>query len=205
MCAEYAEGNQPPGSRPYPYCLPGPAGGGTVAVQARVSGHGDGHRPGPGAVHEHDQCPPGKPGGAGEVDGQAGKVNGGVGGASIPVCASNIGQLGVCASSKRYKSDIATYRGGLNVINQLRPVSFTWTEDKIKDVGFVAEELNAVEPRLSIRNKEGVVEGIKYGQITAVIVNAMKEQQAQITKLQAELDALKTRVRLSRNRPRSHK
>jgi hypothetical protein len=118
------------------------------------------------------------------------QMNGGVNGASIPVCATNIGQLGVCASSKRYKSEVLSYRGGLEVVSRLRPVTFTWKGDGIKDVGFVAEEVNAIEPRLSVLNKEGSVEGVKYGQVTAVLVNAVKEQQKQIASQQAAISKL---------------
>ncbi len=48
------------------------------------------------------------------------------------------------------------------------------------DVGFVAEEVNSVEPLLSTYNKEGKIEGVKYAQITTALVNAVKEQQTQI-------------------------
>ncbi len=120
--------------------------------------------------------------------------------ASIQVCATPDGFLGTCSSSKRYKSDISPYLGGLNVVNRLRPVSFTWTRDKIKDIGFVAEEVNSVESRLSVLNKDGVVEGIKFNQLTAVLVNAVKEQQQQIEKLQADIKTLRSMVRSSRKR-----
>jgi hypothetical protein len=127
------------------------------------------------------------------------KVGGGAVG-SIQVCATPDGYIGTCSSSKRYKSDISPYLGGLNVVNRLRPVSFTWTRDKIKDIGFVAEEVNSVESRLSVLNKDGVVEGIKFNQLTAVLVNAVKEQQQQIEKLRAEIDVLKALVKMPRKR-----
>jgi hypothetical protein len=67
------------------------------------------------------------------------------------------------------------------------------------DVGFVAEEINAAEPLLSTFNEKGQIEGVKYAQITTALVNAVKEQQAQIEKQNeqirqqnAQIEALKT-------------
>lgn len=48
------------------------------------------------------------------------------------------------------------------------------------DLGFGAEEVAAVEPLLTFRNEKGEIEGVKYAQISAVLVNAIKEQQVQI-------------------------
>jgi Tfp pilus assembly protein FimV len=93
----------------------------------------------------------------------------------------------------------------LELISKLRPVTYEWKEDGQSDVGFIAEEVNAAEPLLSVYNSAGKVEGVKYAQITTALVNSVKEQQAQIDaqtaenqklqeqikQQQAELDALK--------------
>lgn len=108
-------------------------------------------------------------------------------GASTPICVVNApggGQIGVCSSSLRYKSNVESYLGGLNVVRRLRPIKFNWKEGGMSDVGFAAEEVNKVEPRLTIFNPNGEIQGVKYGQVTAVLVNAVKEQQAQIDTLQ---------------------
>ena len=51
----------------------------------------------------------------------------------------------------------------------------------------VAEEVAAVEPLLVTHNTRGEVEGVKYDRINVVLVNAIKEQQAQIDKLRRDL------------------
>jgi hypothetical protein len=48
------------------------------------------------------------------------------------------------------------------------------------DLGLVAEEVNRIEPLLSSYNDKGEVEGVKYDRIGVVLINAVKEQQAQI-------------------------
>lgn len=50
----------------------------------------------------------------------------------------------------------------------------------MKDTGFGAEEVEKIDPRFVTYNKEGQVEGVKYNRLTAVFVNAFKEQQDQI-------------------------
>ena len=46
-----------------------------------------------------------------------------------------------------------------------------------------------VEPRLVTYNDKGQVEGVRYAQIRAVVINAIKEQQALMEQQQAQLKA----------------
>lgn len=66
------------------------------------------------------------------------------------------------------------------LIKRLRPIRFSWKQDGMRDVGFVAEEVAAVEPLLVTYNDKGQIEGVKYDLITAALVNAIKQQQQQI-------------------------
>ncbi|PYS91649.1 MAG: hypothetical protein DMF62_02140 [Acidobacteria bacterium] len=125
------------------------------------------------------------------------QIGSGSGGASTAVCVNGSNQLGICASSIRYKSDIENFTGGLNIIRRLRPIQFSWTDGGMHDVGFAAEEVNNVEPLLTVFGKTGEIVGVKYGQISAVLVNALNEQQGQIDaqrlliqKQQAQIDVL---------------
>ena len=73
-------------------------------------------------------------------------------------------------------------------MRRLRPISFTWKEDGLADLGLGAEEVARVEPRLTFRNKQGEIEGVKYNQVSAVLVNAVQQQQAQITAQQQVIE-----------------
>lgn len=106
---------------------------------------------------------------------------------STSLCRNASNQISTCSSSLRYKSNVHRFTGGLNVVQRLRPITFDWKEGGLHDVGFGAEEVAAVEPLLTFRNEKNEIEGVKYSQISVVLVNAIKEQQAQIQKQEALL------------------
>ena len=89
----------------------------------------------------------------------------------------------------------------MEVINRLRPITFDWKQDGRRDLGFGAEDVEKIDPLLVTYNDQGQVEGVKYDRITAVLVNALKEQRTQIeaqqqtiAQQQKELAALKKLV-----------
>lgn len=99
------------------------------------------------------------------------------------LCRNASNQISTCSSSIRYKSNINAFNEGLGLVRKLRPVSFNWINGGMPDVGFVAEEVAGVEPLLTTANANGEVEGVKYGRISVVLVNAIKEQQDEIEAL----------------------
>lgn len=104
------------------------------------------------------------------------------------LCAStSTNRVGLCSSSLRYKTKVHSFRSGLDVVNRLRPISFTWKESAMHDVGLAAEEVDKVAPLLTFRNNNGEVEGVKYNLLSAVFINAFKEQQEQIYQQQDQL------------------
>jgi hypothetical protein len=110
---------------------------------------------------------------------------GSAGGSQLCRNASN--QIANCSSSIRYKTNLATLHTGLNLINRLRPVTFNWKQNGEHDLGLVAEEVAKVEPLLVTHNNKGEIEGVKYDRVSVVLVNAVKEQQAQIVAQQAQI------------------
>jgi hypothetical protein len=102
--------------------------------------------------------------------------------------------IGTCSSSLRYKTGVQPFLGGLDIVQRLRPITFNWKDGGMHDVGFGAEEVERIEPLLTTRNDKGEIEGVKYGQVTTVLVNAVKEQQQIIEKQQRQLEALKKLV-----------
>jgi hypothetical protein len=53
--------------------------------------------------------------------------------------------------------------------------------------GFIAEEVHEVFPNL-VSYKEGKPHGVQYSKMTAVLLEAIKEQQVQIDELKAKLN-----------------
>jgi len=103
------------------------------------------------------------------------------------LCRNVLNQISTCSSSLRYKKNLQPFTRGLTLLNQLKPITFQWKADDSNDLGFGAEDIAAVEPLLVTRNDKGEVEGVKYDRITAVLVNAVKEQQEQISRQQSQL------------------
>jgi hypothetical protein len=62
------------------------------------------------------------------VSGTARIINLGSGG-SASLCRNGTAQISVCSSSIRYKTNIADFSRGLNLVNRLRPVTFDWTKN----------------------------------------------------------------------------
>jgi len=118
-------------------------------------------------------------------------------GVGVPVCQEPVtSRLVLCAvSSRRYKTNIRDFNEGLSLISQLRPVSFNWKANDQKDFGLVAEDVAEVTPFLTYSNAKGEVEGVKYDRISVVAINAIKEQQAQITSQQAQLKQQTEQIR----------
>jgi hypothetical protein len=83
---------------------------------------------------------------------------------------------------------------GLDVVNRLHPISFSWKENGSKDVGLGAEDVAKVDPRLTFQNARGEVEGVKYGQLNVILINAIKQQQQQIEALRADNAVLSARL-----------
>jgi hypothetical protein len=115
-------------------------------------------------------------------------------GGSTQVCQTVQGFLSQCSSSLRYKKNVAAYRNGLGTITRLRPITFDWKDGGMHDLGFGAEEVARIDPLLVVYDKNGRVEGVKYDRISAALVNAVKEQQAQITDQKQRLDAMQVEI-----------
>jgi len=105
----------------------------------------------------------------------------------------NLTALSVNATSSiRYKTDVETITEANRSLDKLRGVRFKWKENGLPSIGLIAEEVAQVFPEVVQRNVEtGEVDAINYAALTGVLVEALKEQQAQLTAQQKELDAYK--------------
>lgn len=108
-------------------------------------------------------------------------------GAATTVCIDAQNDLSSCSSSRRYKEAIQDLEAGGEVVERLRPVEFRWKQDRRRDLGFVAEEVARIDPLLVTYNADGEIEGVKYRQLTAVLVNALHEQSRRIERLESRL------------------
>jgi len=93
-------------------------------------------------------------------------------------------------SSIKYKENVKLIKSPLEIVSKLDGVRYVWKDTKKDDIGFIAEDVNLVLPEL-VQINDGEIEGMNYSKITAVLVEAIKEQQKQITELMNEVKKLK--------------
>ena len=79
-------------------------------------------------------------------------------------------------SSIRYKHDVKDIDIGLNEIKQLRSVVYKFNGTEEERVGFIAEEVYKIDPRLVDLDAEGKPLTVRYQELTAVLVKAIQEQ-----------------------------
>ena len=108
---------------------------------------------------------------------------------STNLCLNSSNRVAPCSSSLRYKTNFQPFADGLSIINRLQPISFTWKDGGMRDIGLGAEDVAKVEPLLTFRNAKGEIEGVKYNQLSVVFINAIKQQQEQIQQQQVQLKA----------------
>jgi len=113
---------------------------------------------------------------------------------STALCRNASGYIASCSSSLRYKTDVRKFSGGLELVRKLQPITFNWKEGGMPDLGFGAEEVERIEPLLTTSNERGEIEGVKYAQISTVLVNAVGEQQAQIETQQRQIETQQAQI-----------
>ena len=138
------------------------------------------------------------------------------------------GQLGVAASSARFKDEIKPMNKASEAILALKPVTFRYKKEidagRTAQFGLVAEEVAKLNPDLVVRDKEGKPYTVRYEAVNAMLLNeflkehrTVQEQKAIVAQLkvdfqsklaeqQKQIDALtaglqKVNVQLEANKP----
>ena len=134
-------------------------------------------------------------------------INGSTASSGVAVYVDSNGQLGTITSSRRFKNDIKTMGTVSDKLLQLRPVTFRY---KVADekgghpmqYGLIAEEVAKVFPDLVQYDKAGKPFTVRYHLLTPMILNELQKsrreivevkssQNAKISRLEAELAAMK--------------
>jgi len=128
-------------------------------------------------------------------------IGGGTTGASV----TNGGNFVRTSSSERYKADIEDAEFSLEAVLQLQPKTFRLKEEVEGDPenalvypGFIAEDIAGTDLDVFV-NYENLPDGtrrpdgVRYAELTAALVSAMKQQNETIKTLEARLDALEAK------------
>ncbi|MFA5029951.1 MAG: tail fiber domain-containing protein [Patescibacteria group bacterium] len=107
-------------------------------------------------------------------------------GSAANVFVDSNGLLFKSSSSLRYKTDI-NY-GGVDgsILYQLQPVSFKDKNTGVDYIGFIAEDVALVEPRLVSYDASGNPDGLHYGNFSALITKAVQELSARVDALEVD-------------------
>ena len=90
-------------------------------------------------------------------------------------------------SDARVKTNIKTIDNALSKVLALRGVTYNRTdlEDKSEQIGVIAQEVKEILPQV-VQENDGHY-SVAYGNIVGVLIEAIKEQQAQIEELKSRL------------------
>lgn len=102
-------------------------------------------------------------------------------------------------SDKRWKKNIRPIGKALSLVERIQGVHFEWRTEEFKDkqfekgsqVGLIAQDVEPVIPEIVKTDKDGF-KSISYEKLTAVLVEAIKEQNQKIKELQSKINKMKT-------------
>ncbi len=98
-------------------------------------------------------------------------------------------------SDKKLKKNIFTISNALGKVLKMRGVQFNWKDhSKVakKQIGFIAQEVKNILPE--VVNSSGEFHSMQYAPITAILVEAVKEQQQSIKKQEKIIKELLKRI-----------
>ena len=106
------------------------------------------------------------------------------------------GTLTTSTSDISMKENIDQITNAIEKVNKLRGVTFTWKSDPsdTRQMGMIAQDVEPVVPEIVFTNPIDGLKGINYSQTTALLVEAIKEQQQQIESYKSQLQTLQEKV-----------
>jgi hypothetical protein len=93
----------------------------------------------------------------------------------------------IAYSDARVKENVETIPNALDKIKAMRGVGYNKIGEERRSIGVIAQEMLEVMPEAVHKDDSGMY-SVAYGNLVGVLIEAMKEQQAQIDELKAKLD-----------------
>jgi hypothetical protein len=91
-------------------------------------------------------------------------------------------------SSRRFKTNIQPLHDALGRIEALQGVSYDRKSDGKHEIGVVAEDVDRVIPEVVAHDPDTQeVEGVDYSRLVALLIEAVKSQQAEIERLKSQM------------------
>lgn len=108
------------------------------------------------------------------------------------------GTLSTSASDIRLKENVTPLTNSiLNKVLKVQGVNFSWKSDSThkKCIGFIAQDMEEIFPEIVFTNPTDGFKGINYSEYTAVLNEAIKEQQKTIENQKQEIEQLKLKIK----------
>ena len=99
-------------------------------------------------------------------------------------------------SSRRWKTNIKTLPDALDKVERLRGVSYDLKANGKHEIGVIAEEVGAVVPEIVQWENGKDAKGVDYSRLAALLIEAVKQQQALIHKQQEQIKAQQAKSKL---------
>jgi hypothetical protein len=101
-------------------------------------------------------------------------------------------------SDMQWKRNVNPINNAQILVSKLQGVRFDWKKDEFKEknfesgsqIGLIAQDVEKVIPEVVRTDSEGY-KAVAYDKLTAVLIEALKEQQSEINELKAEIKKLK--------------
>jgi hypothetical protein len=108
----------------------------------------------------------------------------------------SIGDGWATYSSRRWKTNIQPRHDALGVVERLQGVSYDLKGSGKHEIGVIAEEVGSVVPEVVSYEENGKdARGVDYSRLTALLIEATKQQQGEIRQQQAILRTQATAIR----------
>ena len=92
-------------------------------------------------------------------------------------------------SDRTQKEDIRPIENSIEIVKQLTGVRYNWKNNTNQpSIGLIAQDVEEVIPEVVVEMADGL-KSVSYGNIVAVLIEAIKEQQVRIEELESRLNA----------------
>jgi hypothetical protein len=99
----------------------------------------------------------------------------------------------IYSSDESLKANVTLLNNALEKVKQLEGVSFNWKNTGRADIGLIAQDVEKVIPEIVHTNEEGL-KSVEYGNLVAILIEAVKEQQEEIDSQYKEINFLNEKL-----------
>jgi hypothetical protein len=128
-----------------------------------------------------------------------GQIFGATSSGGTAVFVNSDGKLGTTTSSRRFKEEIRPMDKVSEALFALKPVAFRYKKEVdpagTSQFGLVAEDVENVSPALVVRDKDGKPYSVRYDQVSVMLLNEFLKEHGKVQKLEAMLGALNERLK----------